>query len=155
LKKKQSSKNNLSSVVTTLTSRNSQRLSQTINYNDFKKYLVSRDTKTHLPTIMDDKVKEGYLVIQELDSNSNRKQWKRYYFYVCNDEMSYYTNNSKSEEKGKIKLNNCKVKRADSQTTKPNSFIITCENQIQYSFFADDEEKCQSWISHIEGIVKQ
>jgi len=144
-------------VVAPLLSRNSQRFSQTYNFVDFMKMKNTKDgntSKSNLNTISDESnmsLKEGYLVLQESETYSGKKQWKRFYFVVRNDGMSYYSTNSKTEEKGKINTNNCVVKRGDSLTTKPNSFIIKCEDQSQYSFYADDEDKCQDWISYFES----
>jgi len=155
LGKKKDSRTNISSVVTPLYSRKSQRMSQLVNFNDFIKNINNINTpQKNLSPIEEftftQILKEGWLVIQLTDENGKR-QWKRYYFTVCGDDMNYYPNNKQmeSEEIGKFNINNCEVKRADTMTTKPNSFIISC-GQKDYSFYADDEEKCVSWIEFLQ-----
>jgi len=161
--KKKESRTNISTVVTPLTSQKAKRLSQQYNFGEFMKqhHAKAKDNFTeqfsNINILSEESIvlKEGGLMIQEEEKNTGKKQWKRRYIILRNDEIGVYQNKTSTTEAiSRININKCEVKRADGITTKPNSFMVVCDDADQFLFVADDEETCQSWISMLQNIGK-
>jgi len=159
--KKKESRGIISTVVTPLTSKNSKRLSQQYNFGEFmKQHHSKKDSEMSNINILSEVqesivLKEGGLMIQEEEKNTGKKQWKRRYIILRNDEIGVFQSRTTTTEAiSRIKIDKCEVKRADGLTTKPNSFTVVCDDSNQFLFVADDEETCQSWISTLQTIGK-
>jgi len=100
--------------------------------------------------------KEGWLTLQEQEDKF--KVWKRRWTVVKANRMFYYVDRNAKDPVAFVKLNNCKVQRADEQTRKPNSFVIVHkENEsIQPAnyIYTNTDEQCQDWIDFLTKKFK-
>jgi hypothetical protein len=85
------------------------------------------------------------------------RSWKRRWAVVKANKMYFYAEKGAKDPAEFIRLNECRVERADRMTKKPNSFAIIHNNAtLQPTCFliAPTEDICQEWIDFLQRKTK-
>jgi len=112
-------------------------------------FLESFSNKATLPkkSELPQPIKEGFLSKQ---AAGVMKKWKKRYFYLTEDTLFYFKDETTHEAKGAVPLIECAVSKGNEQTKKKHTFVLSSPSLKKEVFLlANSSEETEEWMKKI------